>query len=58
MDKVPASTLILEAEFKVIVLDRTFTPVEPEKFLIAPSLLIPEPLIVIASGIDKPPPTI
>ena len=52
-DKVPASTFILAAPVKEIVPARAF---EPNIFLIAPSLLIPVPEIVIGSAAKVTPP--
>ena len=52
-DNIPASTLILAAPFKVIGPASIF---EPNIFLIAPSLLIPVPVIVIGSAANTTPP--
>ena len=52
-DKVPASTFILAAPVKEIIPGNVFDPVI---FLIAPSLLIPVPVIDIFSSANVTPP--
>ena len=50
IDKVPASTFILEALVKLIV---PLKALVPKIFLMAPLLAIPVPLMVIPSGIES-----
>ena len=55
IDKVPASTFILEFPVKLMV---PLKALVPKIFLIAPVLLKPVPLMVMPSGIESEPPLI